>query len=143
MDNETESMFDRAKELTNELEEEYNQCLKSRDISERSKNLTHEILEKLRNILDQKMRLFWEKHLAVGLSEKEWRVAKVYFPITENTEAFLSTLGRARMKNLEGRNKKAYDFLIGKQVFSSKENNWLITLKKIVNQKHIRLVPQQ
>jgi hypothetical protein len=55
MDTQLASMLGRADELLMELEDEYNNCLKAQNITERAKNLTHEVLEKLRSALDHTM----------------------------------------------------------------------------------------
>jgi len=57
---ELKSILDRADELLKDLEGEYTRCLHSHKVTERAKNITHEILEKLRNALDQTMRKAWE-----------------------------------------------------------------------------------
>ncbi len=46
MDTELESMLDRADELVVDLEGEYKKCLQLQNVTERAKNLTHEVLEK-------------------------------------------------------------------------------------------------
>ena len=49
------SMLERAEELLSELEEEFNKCLRSQYVTEKSQNLTHEVLEKLRSTIDHLM----------------------------------------------------------------------------------------
>jgi type II secretory pathway predicted ATPase ExeA len=55
MDKELESMFTRAEKLLGELEEEYNSCLHVKNVTEEAKHLTHEVLEKLKNVLNHTM----------------------------------------------------------------------------------------
>jgi len=51
LSSQVESMLDRADELLRELKDEYDGCLQAHSVTERAKNLTHEVLEKLRNAL--------------------------------------------------------------------------------------------
>ena len=97
MEPELESILDRAEELLNGLEAEYKNCLKSQNVSEQAKNLTHEALGKLRVALDHTMRRAWEKHVTPTLSKKDKERARVYFPITSDLDSFHSTLGRGSM----------------------------------------------
>lgn len=144
MDPELESMLDRATELLEDLENEYKNCLQSRNVTERSKNLTHEVLEKLRNALDHTMRRAWRKYIASTLPEQDRKRARVYFPIASDLESLRSILGRGGMAHLDKVNKDFYDFLLKWQPFSSDENQWLDLLTKISAEgKHLRLTPQK
>jgi hypothetical protein len=139
-----DSMLDRADELLKELQNEYDSCLQAHSVTERAKNLTHEVLEKLRNTLDHTMRMAWDKYIALNLSEQDKKRARVYFPIVDNLNVLQSTLGRGYMANLSEVHKNLYDFLLKKQPFSSKENRWLELLSEIAPEgKHIRLTPQK
>lgn len=141
---ELKSILDRADELLKDLEGEYTRCLHSHKVTERAKNITHEILEKLRNALDQTMRKAWEKYISPAISDQERKRARVYFPITSDLNSFRSVLGRALMQNLNQSHKKMYEFLLNRQPFSSGENQWLDLLTKIAAEgKHIRLTPQK
>ena len=144
MDIELKSVLDRANELLGELEDEYKKCLRLQNVSERARNLTHEVLEKLRSALDHVMRRAWEKHISFHLSEQKRERARVYFPIASNLSSFRSTLGRGGMTDLDKAHKNLYDFLLKKQPFSSSENRWLDLLARIVAEgKHIQLTPQK
>ncbi|MCD4784102.1 MAG: hypothetical protein K8T10_09800 [Candidatus Eremiobacteraeota bacterium] len=144
MNPEIAGMFDRAEELIRELEDEYTRCKKERDITEKLKNITHELIEKLRHILDHATRVAWEKYIAPKLNKEEKGKARVYFPITNKTEGFKSILGRAKMQNLEKVNKVFYDFLLKQQLFSSSKNKWLIQLANLAAEgKHVEFVPQR
>jgi hypothetical protein len=143
MDNELKSVLDRAEELLKDLEKEYGNCLASREVTERARNISHEVLEKLRNALDQTMRKSWEKHIAPNISREERSNARVYFPIADDLNSFRSILGRGHVKE-HSYPKELYDFLLSRQPFSSKENKWLDILSKIaVEGKHIKLTPQK
>ena len=144
MSSQVESMLVRADELLKELDDEYKNCLQARNVNERAKNLTHEVLEKLRSALDHTMRIAWDKYIAPNLSEQDKKRAYVYFPIVDNLNAFRSTLGRGCMANLEKVHKNLYDFLLKRQPFSAGENRWLKLLAEIAAEgKHVRLTPQK
>jgi len=144
MSSQVDSMLDRADELLKELKDEYDSCLQAHSVTERAKNLTHEVLEKLRNALDHTVRIAWDKYIALNLSEQDKKRARVYFPIVDNLNALHSTLGRGCMANLSEVHKNLYDFLLKKQPFSSEENRWLELLSEIAPEgKHVRLTPQK
>lgn len=144
MSSQVESMLNRADELLRELEDEYDGCLKTHNITERAQNITHEVLEKLRNALDHTMRRAWEKYIEPSLSEQDRKRAVVYLPIVSDLHGFRSILGRGFMSDLDKVHKNLYDFLLSKQPFSSKENQWLKILAEIVGKsKHVQLIPQR
>ncbi len=144
MEPELESMLDRADELLRDLEDEYKDCLKAKKVSERAKNLTHEVLEKLRNALDHIMRMAWGKYIAPNLSEQDRDRVLVYFPIAGDLHSYRSTLGRANKGSVDTVHKELYNFLLEKQPFSSDQNQWLDLLAKIVPLgKHVKLIPQK
>lgn len=141
---ELKSILDRADELLKDLEGEYTNCLHSHKVTERAKNITHEILEKLRNALDQTMRKAWEKYISPNISRQKGERTRVYFPIAGDLNSFRSVLGRGFAQNLDQRHKKLYHFLLNRQPFSSGKNQWLDLLTKIAAEgKHVRLSPQK
>jgi hypothetical protein len=143
MDSELESIFERADELLQDLENEYQKCLKSQNVTKRAQNLTHEVLDKLRSALDHAMARAWLKYVAPNLSEKNKQRARVYFPITNDLDSLHSTLGRGCMSDLDKTCKNLYIFLLDKQPFSNQENRWLDLLTKIAGEgKHVQLTPQ-
>jgi hypothetical protein len=146
MDAELKSMLDRADELTSHLEDEYKNCLQIKRVTHKAQNLTHEVLEKLRNTLDHAMFKAWDKHVSPNLSEKDRnrKRKQVYFPIANNSSSLQSTLGKGGMKDLDKVHKELYDFVLKKQPLSSKDNNWLDLLAKISAEgKHVKLAPQR
>ena len=122
MDSEIKSMLDRAGELLDELKDEYESSLKAQKVTDRAKVLTHDVLEKLRHSLDHTMSRVWEKFFAPNLSKEDRESADVYFPIGKNLNVIPSTLGKAKVRNLEKVNKPLCDFLVKKQPFTAKEN---------------------
>jgi hypothetical protein len=143
MDVALESLLDRADELFKDLEKEYEKCLHSQEVTERAKNITHEVLEKLRNALDQTMWKAWDKYIAPNISSLERGRARVYFPIAGDLHSFRSTFGRGYLQSLEQHNKELYDFLLKRQPFYSRENHWLDFLATIAAKKHVGLAPQK
>ncbi len=144
MDRQLESMLDRADELLRELEDEYKKCLQTQNVTGRAENLTHEVLVKLRSVLDHTMRRAWDKYISPNLSEQDKKRARVYFPIVDSLNAFRSILGRGCMTNLDKVQANLYDFLLKRQTFSSEENQWLKLLSEIaVKGKHVQLAPQK
>ena len=87
------SSLDRADELLNELETEYNRSLELKQVSPRAVQITHEVCEKLRGILDRIARRYWEQYVAPELSPDCNERATVYFPISPDQSAFDSTIG--------------------------------------------------
>ena len=57
-------MLSRAAELHGEMKKEYAASLSSQQIIDRALNLTHEVLEKCANTLDQLMTLAWSARAA-------------------------------------------------------------------------------
>ena len=88
MDKELESMFARAEELLEELEEEYNNYLHTKKVSRRARNLTHEVLEKLKDALEHTLRKAWEKFIAPSLSDEDIQKALIYFPAENDLHSF-------------------------------------------------------
>lgn len=144
MDPDLESLLGRANELLRDLQHEYQNCLQAQNVSERARNLTDEVVQKLRNALDHTMTRAWTKYIAPNLSEQDRKHARVYFPIASDLHSFRSTLGRAGMADFDKVDKNLYDFLLKQQPFSSEENQWLDLLRKIAAEgKHVRLIPQK
>lgn len=144
MNADLESMLDRADELLKDLEGEYKKSLQAKNVTGRAKNLTHEVLEKLRNALDHTMRMAWGKYIAPNLSEQDRERVLVYFPIGDDLHSYRSRLGRANKGSADKVHKELYNFLLNKQPFSSDQNQWLGLLAKIVPLgKHVKLIPQK
>ncbi len=113
-------------------------------MTERAKNLTHEVLEKLRHALDAGMYRAWEPVVAPLLTPEQRKRARVYFPIADDPPSFQSILGRAEMGDLATRHRPLYDLLLAHQPFTSADNRWLAILRDLSGPgKHIRLQPQR
>lgn len=137
------AQLDRVRELITELETEYNKCLEQKNVSDKAKVITHEIIEKLANILDQIARKLWEKKLSLSLTDIEKKKATIYFPKSDDRHSFDSTIGRWLVKDFEKNFPECFNFLLSKQSFVNESNQWLTTLGKLASQKHIDLVPQK
>ncbi|WP_370231221.1 hypothetical protein, partial [Cognatishimia sp.] len=66
---EIDSLVERAQELFEDLEVAYNRDLEAKEVSKKAKNLTHEVLEKCSNILDQTMTICFELDIRPHLTE--------------------------------------------------------------------------
>lgn len=64
MNQDFQSQIDRAKELLKELEEVCNDDLKTQNVSGKTKNLSQEVLTKIRHTLDRSMYKFFEEKYA-------------------------------------------------------------------------------
>src|SRR5688572_27285364 len=86
--------LDRLDEFTKELRAEYETCLRSKTVTPRALQLTHDVCEKSRSVLDRCARQYWEQKIARELTADDRERASVYFPITSDLHSFDSTLGR-------------------------------------------------
>lgn len=141
MDQDIQSQLDRAKELLQELKDACNTDLLAKDVSGKTKNLSQEVLLKIRHLLDQSIYKFFEKNYLPNLSDKDKKSAKVYFPIVTKKEDLKSVLGRAKMSNLEGNHQNLYKYLESVQPYNQ-DYLWLMHLSNYSSEKHIRLTPQ-
>lgn len=141
MDQDIQSQLDRAKELLQELENACNDDLKSKDVSGKTKNLSQEVLLKVKHLLDQAIYKFFEKHYFHNLSGAEQKSAKVYFPAVSKKDDLKSVFGRAKMGSLETTHQDFYKFIDSVQPYNQ-DYLWLKNLANYASEKHIRLTPQ-
>jgi len=141
MDQSIQSQLDRAKELLQDLEKSCNVDLESQNVSEKTKNLTQEILLKIRHLLDQVIYKFFEKYYFYSLSDSDKKIARVYFPIASKKDDLKLRLGRAKMTSLKKDHPDFYKFLDSVQPYNS-DYLWLKQLAELSTDKHIRLTPQ-
>ena len=141
MDQDFQSQIDRAKELLKELENSCDNDLETQRISGKTKNLTQEVLLKIRHLLDQAVYKFFEKYYLPNLSESDKKSAKVYFPIVNKREDLKAILGRAKMTNLEIDYPNFYQFIDSVQPYNT-EYVWLKLTSDLAVDKHIKLTPQ-
>lgn len=62
MDQDIQSQLERAKELLQELEKACNDDLRAKNVSGKTKNLSQEVLLKVKHLLDQSIYKFFEKN---------------------------------------------------------------------------------
>jgi hypothetical protein len=111
MDKDIQSQLDRAKELLQDLGKACNDDLQAKNVSGKTRNLSQEVLLKIRHLLDQSIYKFFEKHYLPNLTEADKKSAKVYFPAVSKKEDLKSVLGRAKMGDLETSHQDFYKFI--------------------------------
>ena len=133
----------RADELLTELGQEYATSLRTKQVRPRAIQLTHEVCERLRSVLDRLARRYWAIHIAPSLELADRKAAQIYFPICDDLRQFDSLLGRWRWKSVKGSHQDISAFLLNLQKFTNPTNHWLSVLHEITVQgKHIDLIPQ-
>jgi hypothetical protein len=141
MDQDIQSQLDRAKELLQELEKACDSDLQAKNVSGKTKNLSQEVLLKVRHLLDQAVHKFFEKHYFDNLSDSDKKSAKVYFPIVSKNDDLKSVLGRAKMGDIETSYRDFYKFIDSIQPYNQ-DYLWLKHLADYASEKHVRLTPQ-
>ncbi|MBI3537502.1 MAG: hypothetical protein HY070_08105 [Chloroflexi bacterium] len=136
---ELDSQIERSQELYQELLTECKGHLGDEKANLRIPNITQDMIDKLRSILDQVIYSVFETKVKSTLSPTVAKKVKVYFPIGESLDVFNSMLGRSRLLNLENSAPRTYKIIYEAQPFVS-HSKWLLTLRKLYNQKHIKLV---
>jgi hypothetical protein len=136
--------LDRTDEILADLLQEYEKSLRMKAVSPKALQLTHEICEQLRGVLDRIANRYWQLHIAPTLSEEERKKAKIYFPIVNDQNAFDSTMGNWRWKAVRSAHHTLENYLLALQPFVHNRNRWLAVLSELaVQKKHIDLVPQK
>ncbi|MEP2922394.1 MAG: hypothetical protein ABJP06_16840 [Sulfitobacter sp.] len=93
-----EPMLTRANRLVSELGQAYHRDLEGKKVSDEARNLTHEVLEKCSNILDQTMTVLFEYEIKPHLTELPKRGG--YFPTAKDEESYRSSLGQWKASQL-------------------------------------------
>lgn len=139
-----EGTLNRADALLADLRAEYENSLQNQNVSDLALQLTHEVCERLRSVLDRTARRYWDKHVSPQIPDADRNAATIYFPIAPNQQGFDSIMGRWRWRAVRGQHQPVYDYLLGLQPFSNADNDWLRILNELAQQgKHIELVPQK
>jgi hypothetical protein len=141
MQEDIKSQIDRAQELLQELKNACMADLQKKDVSGKTKNLSQEVLTKVKHLLDQSIYKFYEKYYSSNLSELEKKSVKVYFPIVSKKEDLKSVFGRAKMNNIETSYEKFYKLIDSLQPYNH-DYEWLKYLSKYASDRHIKLTPQ-
>jgi hypothetical protein len=105
--------LDRSDELLRELIAEYESALEKKEVTLRATQITHEVCERLRSVLDRTARLYWARKISPHLSEDDHNAALVYFPIAADQNSFDSILGRWRWRAVRDQHQLVYDFCSG------------------------------
>ena len=129
-----QSLMSRADRLLSELQMEYDKCLHQQEVSADALNLTHEIIEKCANALDQLMHLSWEIRIAPKLTEPPKRGG--YFPAARDEQSYRSTLGQWKATDLDNLDPTFAEILRHFQPMTSAENSWLADLRDLSSKKH-------
>jgi hypothetical protein len=138
---EIRSLMQRADALLAELQEEYRKCLAAKEVSFAARNLTHEVLEKCANALDQVMHLAWQTRVAPKLSVLPKRGG--YFPAARDEQSYRSSLGQWNVSDLESIDSDFDALLRRHQPFTRPDGTWLAVVKDLAAKKHTGLVPQR
>lgn len=141
MNQDIQSQLDRAKKLMRGLEEACNLDLQAKNVSGETKNLTPEVLLKIRRLLDQAFRKFFERYYLDGLSGSDKKSVNVYFPIVSKKEDLKSIFGKAKMNDIETNHQDFYKFIDSVQPYNP-DYLWLKYLRDYSNETHIALTPQ-
>lgn len=142
MDQDIKSQIQRTKDLLIELNDSCNSDLKTKTASEKTKNLTQEVLLKMRHVMDQAIHRFFEKEISPKLTTEQRKKAMVYFPFAKDKQSLKSTLGRGMMTDLETTNPSIYKIIESIQPYNP-GYQWMADLAEYSNEKHIRLTPQE
>jgi hypothetical protein len=143
MDAEMDGVVARIQEFINDLSAEYQKHIDNPEVTERAKNLFHEVLVKMRSALDMTMYRIWKKYAPpYPTPEKMMKAAKgVYFPICDTSGEFNYKL-KDICPDLETRNPSLHALLLQSQPFSTGRPA-MSELRDLSNLgKHVRLAQQ-
>ncbi|HBT9352592.1 TPA: hypothetical protein MCN07_005584, partial [Klebsiella pneumoniae] len=103
--------LDRVDTMLEELKREYEQSLVNKIVTDKSMHLTHELLEKLRGILDRSVRRYWDLYILPNIEKKDAEQASVYYPVSQDQHSFDSIMGRWRWRSVKENHNTLYEFL--------------------------------
>lgn len=136
-----ESMIGRAEKLVAELTGIYSRDLQSQAVSDDALNLTHEVIEKCSNTLDQIMSLTFDREIKPLIAIQPKRGG--YFPAALDEASYRSSLGQWNAANLDQIAPALESKLRSLQPFTGSQNSIFFRIRSIANQKHTRLLPQR
>ena len=132
-----QGIFGRADEVTRDLISELETCAQKGEVSERAKNLFHEVLVKIRSSLDFAMHRIFDRHTSLASKEN----VKVYFPIVVAADTFDDKLKRLGLSCLKDSRPELYQKILQAQPFSTKRRD-LLWLRELSDRgKHVELAP--
>jgi hypothetical protein len=136
-----DSMLQRAEKLLDELYVIYKRDLEIKDISLEAINITHEIIEKCSNVLDQCMAAVFDLDIKPHLTVLPKRGG--YFPAAADEASYRSTMGQWGAPDLQDIAPGLDTRLRALQPFFHPDNKVFGRIRELANKKHTRLVPQQ
>jgi len=126
MDDEMKGLLDRADELAAELAKEYHSCAQCGTVTERAKNLFHDMLVKFRSALDFAMFRIYAKHSQLEGHDKAEGERRAGFPICDQEKKFRDKLKSLGLLYLETANPALYKKLRQPQPFATNSRTLLI-----------------
>jgi len=139
---EMQSILDRADELAGELAKEYELSARRGAVTERARNLYHEILVKLRSALDFAMFRIFTKYSAFHGQQRAKSGRKAIFPICDSEQRFCEHLESLGLDHLDRANPELCNKLRRIQPFVTKHKGLLI-LRDLSNMGKHRMLPRQ
>lgn len=134
------SMITRAETLLSDLERVYIRDLGCREVSAEALNITHEVIEKCSNVLDQAMTLAFETQIKPKLVTMPKRGG--YFPTAADEQSYRSTLGQWNAADLDVLVPDLDIKLRSLQPFANASNAVFGRIRLLANKKHTSLAPQ-
>lgn len=136
-----DSLMQRADKLLTELSTVYQRDLTAKSVSLDALNVTHEVVEKCSNALDQCMSAVFKAHIQPKLDDS--KAPKGYFPAAADEMSYRASMGRWGVSKPEELIPDIDAKLRRLQPFTSAENNIYSRIRFLANQKHTGLVPQK
>lgn len=133
-------MLDRAEVLLAELQRVYTKDLEAHEVSAEALNVTHEVIEKCSNVLDQAMTWAYETQIKPKLVTLPKKGG--YFPTATNEQSYRSALGQWNATDLENLAPDLDKRLRSLQPFSDQSNSIFARTRELANKKHTGLAPQ-
>lgn len=130
------SQLERTRELHRQLYDSCRADLGTSCVSSKTKNITQEIMVKLRSVLDQ----VWYQIVTKRYPNNDKQI-KIYFPIVKSGEALSSMLARVQIPKLKEEFPDIYNFIISVQPYYAPNNKVLRELVDLSNERHFRLTP--
>lgn len=134
------AMIARAEELVAQLKAVYERDLRAQVVSLDALNITHEIIEKCSNVMDQAMTLYFYRTIAPLLTELPSRGG--YFPAARDEQSYRSSMGRWNATDLQDICPEADTKLRSLQPFSARKNEIYARIRDLAAKKHTSLEPQ-
>lgn len=136
-----ESMIARAERLMGELKDVYNRDLTAKQVSPEALNITHEIIEKCSNVLDQSMTAVFETKIKGKITTQPKRGG--YFPVAKDERGYKESLSQWKAADLDKIAPDVDAKLRSLQPFTSPKNAIFSRIRELANKKHTRLIPQK